>query len=596
MAAHIGHRLRKGATSGVVMAAAVAALAASQAPEVIPPAADNAGGDTAIGAGDTAPPSGDGSATGDSPYYTKLPPLNTPNKPGATAHLPVIAGPAEAGIPASVYSAYKRAELSIRSTDPGCNLPWQLLAGIGKVESGQANGGRVDANGTASPRILGPALDGNGFAMIADTDGGAFDGDKVHDRAVGPMQFIPSTWATWGQDANSDGKKDPNNIYDAAQAAGLYLCASDRNLAVKADLDQAVLSYNHSREYLNTVLSWKAFYERGTHQVPDGTGVLPVGRSDDGIRGNRPTGPLPTVPTTPAPNPGTQQPKPPVNNPGPVKPPTVPTKPPVTEPVKPPTVPPAAKVAQLAVVANAKLTTTTGSAFTGSPRVAALDSAGKPVAGVSIRFEIIGTTDTRFAGGGTTATLTTGSTGLATSPALRAGEKTGSFTVRATVVGRTLGAADFAATVTERQADTLARVPGDALSATTGASFAQQVQVKATDKGALAPGVLVTAVIVTSKTDPKESTEGPSFKAADGTTVRTVTLKTGPDGLLTFAPGDILAGDKAGTFYLQLTAPGGGTTFIDLTVELPATPTPEPSPSGSGSPEPTPSPSSSPSA
>ncbi|MGW8764527.1 lytic transglycosylase domain-containing protein [Streptomyces sp. NPDC055815] len=596
MAAHIGHRLRKGATSGVVMAAAVAALAASQAPEAIPPAADNAGGDTAIGAGDTAPPSGDGSATGDSPYYTKLPPLNTPNKPGASTNLPVIAGPAEAGIPASVYSAYKRAELSIRSTDPGCNLPWQLLAGIGKVESGQANGGRVDANGTASPRILGPALNGNGFAKITDTDGGAFDGDKVHDRAVGPMQFIPSTWATWGQDANSDGKKDPNNIYDAAQAAGMYLCANDRNLAVQADLDQAILSYNRSREYLNTVLSWKAFYERGTHQVPDGTGELPVGRSDDGIRGNHRTTPLPSVPTTPAPTPGTQQPKPPVNTPGPVKPPTVPTKPPVTEPVKPPTVPPAAKVAQLAVVANAKLTTTTGSAFTGAPRVAALDSAGKPVAGVSIRFEIVGTTDTRFVGGGTTATVTTGSTGLATSPALRAGEKTGSFTVRATVVGRTLGAADFAATVTERQADTLTRLPGDALSATTGASFTQQVQVKATDNGALAPGVLVTAVIVTSKTDPKESTEGPSFKSADGTTVRTVTLRTGTDGLLTFAPGDILAGDKAGTFYVQLTAPGGGTTFVDLTVAPPATPTPEPSPSDSGSPEPTPSPSSSPSA
>ncbi|SED61274.1 lytic transglycosylase domain-containing protein [Streptomyces sp. TLI_105] len=599
MAAHIGRRLRKGATSGVVMAAAVAALAASQAPETIPQATDNTGGDQAIGAGDTASPSGDGSASGDSPYYTKLPPLFTPNKPGASTNLPLTTGPAEAGIPASVYSAYKRAELSIRSTDPGCNLPWQLLAGIGKVESGQANGGRVDANGTASPRILGPALDGNGFAMIADTDGGAFDGDKVHDRAVGPMQFIPSTWATWGQDANSDGKKDPNNIYDAAQAAGLYLCANDRNLALKADLDQAILSYNRSREYLNTVLSWAAFYERGTHQIPDGTGVLPVGRSDNGTRGNRPhpTTPLPTVPTTPAPTPGAQKPKPPSEHrPGTVKPPTVPAKPPVT----PPALPAAAKVAQLAIVANEKPTTTTGSAFTGLPRVAALDASGKPVPGVNIRFEIVGATDTRFGAGGTTATVTTGSAGLATSPALRAGEKTGAFIVRATVVGRTLDAADFAATVTERRADTLTRLAGDPLSATTGTSFTQKVQVKATDKGALAPGVRVTAVIVTSKTDPQESTEGPSFKRADGTTVRTLTLVTGTDGLLTFESGDLLAGDKAGTYYVQLTAPGGGTTFVDLTVSAPATtdptPTPEPTPSGGTSPEATPSPGTSPSA
>ncbi|MFF0476068.1 lytic transglycosylase domain-containing protein [Streptomyces sp. NPDC004284] len=608
MAAHMGHRLRKGATTGVVMAAAVAALAASQAPEMLQPPADNAGGDRTIGAGDTASSSkgpGGGSATGNSPYYTELPPLNTPNKPGASPHLPVTPGPAEAGIPASVYSAYKRAELSIRSTDPHCNLSWQMLAGIGKVESGQANGGRVDANGTASPRILGPALDGKGFALITDTDGGAYDGDTKLDRAVGPMQFIPSTWATWGQDANSDGKKDPNNIYDAAQAAGLYLCANDRDLALKSDLDRAILSYNHSTEYLNLVMSWVTFYERGTHQVPDGTGVLPVHRSDNGGRskgnqgsGNRGNGSHPTTPpsTAPAPKPGTPTPKPSETRPGTVKPPTVPTKPPVT----PPALPAAAKVSRLAIVANEKLTTTTGSAFTGAPRVAALDAAGKPVAGVSIRFEITGTTDTRFAGGGTTATVTTGSTGLATAPGLRAGEKTGSFTVRATVVRRTLAPADFTATVTERQADTLTRVAGDPLSAATGTSFSQQLQVKATDKGALAPGVLVTAVIVTSKTDPKESTEGPSFKSAAGTPVRTVTLKTGTNGLLTFASGDLLAGDEAGTFYLQLTAPGGGTTFIDLTVTAPATstpePTPDPTPSGSGTPEATPSPSTSPSA
>ncbi|WP_329277634.1 lytic transglycosylase domain-containing protein [Streptomyces sp. NBC_00691] len=599
MSAHLGRRLRKGATSGAVVAAAVAALAASQAPEMTPPPTDNAGGDRAIGAGDTAAPPADGSATGDSPYYTELPPLNTPNKPGLPpVKLPVVTGSAQAGIPASVLAAYQRAEQSIRSTAPGCNLPWQLLAGIGKVESGQARGGQVDANGTTLSPILGPKLDGVGFANISDTDGGAFDGDRTHDRAVGPMQFIPSTWATWGQDANSDGKKDPNNIYDAAQAAGLYLCANDRNLALKADLDRAILSYNRSTEYLNTVTSWFEYYRRGTHQVPDGTGVLPVDRSDGRGQDNRPTSPLSPAPTTPAPEPsGTGGPKPKPTKPGGpsevTKPPTKPTppvKPPVTPPTKPPvppTVPPAVKVARLAAVSSGPLTATTESAFTKAPTVAALDAAGAPITGVSIRFEITGTTDTRFSGGATTATVTTGSAGIAAAPTLRAGEKTGSFTVKATVVGRGMDATVFTATVTERQADALARVGGDPLSATTGTTFAQSVQVKATEKGVLAPGVLVTAVIADSA-GAKESADGPSFK--DG--VRTLVLKTDANGLISLP--DILAGGKAGEYVLRLTAPGGGTTEIKLTVNGPTatpSPTPEPTSSGTGSPEASPSPS-----
>ncbi|MGA5065815.1 lytic transglycosylase domain-containing protein [Streptomyces exfoliatus] len=591
MSAHLGRRLRRGATSGAVVAAAVAALAASQAPEAIPPTADNAGGDRAIGAGDTASPSGDHSATGDSPYYTELPPLTTPNKPGASINLPVITGPAEAGIPASVLSAYKRAEQSIRSTDPGCNLPWQLLAGIGKVESGQARGGRVDANGTTFSPILGPVLNGVGFADISDTDGGAYDNDATHDRAVGPMQFIPSTWATWGQDANSDGKKDPNNIYDAAQAAGLYLCANDRNLALKADLDRAILSYNRSREYLNTVLSWFEYYQRGTHQIPDGTGVLPVDRSD-GPRGNRPTSPLSPSPTSPAPQPSTPgtprptQPGGPTEGSTPTPTPPTPTTPPVTPPTKPPTVPPAVRVARLAPVATGQLTAVTESTFAKSPAVAALDASGTPVPGVSIRFEVTGATDTRFSGGATTVTVTTGSSGIAHAPALRAGQKVGSFTVNATVSGRTMNATVFAATVTERRADALVRTADDTLSATTGTAFTPKVQVKATDKGVLAPGVLVTAVIVASATG-AESADSPYFKdAVTGDTFRTVSLKTNADGLITLPA--LFAGDKAGEYVIRLTAPGGGNTDVKLTVTAPtATPTPTPTPTPEPSPEPT---------
>ncbi|MFH8514540.1 lytic murein transglycosylase [Streptomyces gelaticus] len=213
----------------------------------------------------------------DDSYHTELPPLQSPQppKPGTKQSPAAARSWAEAGIPATVLAAYRKAESALGRSDPGCRLPWQLLAAIGKVESGQAGGGRVDAHGTTFTPILGPVLDGAGFADVPDTDGGAYDGDRAHDRAVGPMQFIPSTWAHWGRDGNGDGRRDPGNIYDAALAAGYYLCAGPRDLSVKADLDRAILSYNHSDTYLRTVLSWLEFYRKGTHPVADGKGTVP---------------------------------------------------------------------------------------------------------------------------------------------------------------------------------------------------------------------------------------------------------------------------------------------------------------------------------
>ncbi|MFF0292765.1 lytic transglycosylase domain-containing protein [Kitasatospora sp. NPDC004614] len=181
-----------------------------------------------------------------------------------------------ARLPSIVFDAYRKAEASLAKSSPGCHLPWQLLAAIGEVESGQADGGRVDANGTTYRPILGPVLDGNGFAAIPDTDGGRYDGSAAWDRAVGPMQFIPSTWATWGADGNDDGKADPNNIWDAALAAGRYLCAGGRDLAVPAQLDRAVLGYNHSAEYLRTVRAWMAHFQAGVSVTPPAPAPTPT--------------------------------------------------------------------------------------------------------------------------------------------------------------------------------------------------------------------------------------------------------------------------------------------------------------------------------
>jgi membrane-bound lytic murein transglycosylase B len=171
------------------------------------------------------------------------------------------------GIPAIVLAAYRDAAAQLARSQPGCHLPVPLLAAIGKVESGHARGGRVDANGTAVPPILGPVLNGAGFAAIPDTDHGALDGDPVWDRAVGPMQFIPSTWRRWAADGNHDGIADPENVYDAGLAAARYLCADGRDLSTAAGLQSAILSYNYSDTYLRLVSAWLVAYQGGIAEV-----------------------------------------------------------------------------------------------------------------------------------------------------------------------------------------------------------------------------------------------------------------------------------------------------------------------------------------
>ncbi|MFF1910264.1 lytic transglycosylase domain-containing protein [Streptomyces sp. NPDC058239] len=548
MAAQFGRRLRKGATTTAVAAVAVAALSASGAPG----ATLATGSDDQQSAGTTPSPD-DSAATGNSPYYTDLPPLNTPNKPGTSTNLPVT-GSAESGIPASILAAYKKAEQTVADSDAACRLPWQLLAAIGKVESGQARGGRVDANGTTFSPILGPVLDGRGFAMIKDTDNGAYDGDSTHDRAVGPMQFIPSTWATWGQDGNGDGRKDPNNIYDAALAAGRYLCAGSRDLSMATDLDRAVLSYNHSDAYLRTVRSWFDYYKRGTHEIPDGTGAVPPGLGGG---------------TDPSPNPGTPgasptpppSPKPPRPGGG------TPTSPKPT----PPTPPPSQTVARVENAGTGTLTATAGDAFAERIKVRAENKLGDSLAKASVTFTIAGDTDATFAGGKNAVTLLTGADGTVTAPVLQAGEKTGQFTVRAVPTGRSLPAVTYTATVTARQADAIARTDEKALTAAPGAEFADTVEVKATYKDAVAAGVAVTATMITDAAEPVENDKGPYFKDADGKTVRTLTdLETDADGILKLPK--IYADGTAGTYKLRLTTEGGATVVIELEVEAPQAP------------------------
>lgn len=173
------------------------------------------------------------------------------------------------GIPGIVLEAYQQAAGTLGSQDPGCRLPWWLLAGIGKVESDHADDGAVDAQGTTLFPILGPALDGTGGNEFDPVPGGGFV------RARGPMQFLPSTWVTWGGGGNID------NVFAAALAAGRYLCANGRDLnSDPAEQATAVWHYNPSDSYVHEVLNWAYAYASGA--VPEQTAALPTGRIGGG--------------------------------------------------------------------------------------------------------------------------------------------------------------------------------------------------------------------------------------------------------------------------------------------------------------------------
>jgi membrane-bound lytic murein transglycosylase B len=162
-------------------------------------------------------------------------------------------------VPVRALAAYARAELVQREEQPECGLSWNTLAGIGRVESqhGAINGSEVDADGVARPPIIGIPLDGsNDTREILDTEAGRLDEDTTYDRAVGPMQFLPTTWEVFGADGNADGRRDPQQIDDAALAAARYLCADGRDTATGAGWWSGVLTYNSSGEYARLV--WAA--------------------------------------------------------------------------------------------------------------------------------------------------------------------------------------------------------------------------------------------------------------------------------------------------------------------------------------------------
>jgi membrane-bound lytic murein transglycosylase B len=183
------------------------------------------------------------------------PPATLVYQPGGTLRIPAMA-----------LSAYRNAEQKMAAAEPDCGISWNLLAGIGRIESLHANGGATDARGTTVQPIYGPVLDGSlpGNEVIVQSSSPT---RVVYARAMGPMQFLPGTWSRYAADGDGDGRADPQNLFDSTLAAARYLCSGGLNLRDQSHVLTAILRYNNSMPYARNVLGWAGAYT---------TGVVPV--------------------------------------------------------------------------------------------------------------------------------------------------------------------------------------------------------------------------------------------------------------------------------------------------------------------------------
>ena len=172
-------------------------------------------------------------------------------------------GPAPIGVPNFVIDQFTIPPFLLpiyQACGTQYGIPWQVLASINRIETAFGTNLNVSTAG-----------------------------------ALGWMQFMPSTWETYGVDANDDGRKDPYNPVDAICAAARYLQGRRRR---GATCGRAIFAYNHADWYVDEVLLYARQYGKPARRP---------GRLADRASPRAPTSRSPPTPATPTTSPSARR-------------------------------------------------------------------------------------------------------------------------------------------------------------------------------------------------------------------------------------------------------------------------------------------------